>query len=91
MEELNKFQEKCLVATAATDKPSGQTILRWLEDADLGVDRVNHGRLYPNLDELVENGFVEKGEKDYRTNYYEITDAGVEQLKAEHAFIGQVL
>ena len=43
-------------------------------------DDVNHGRLYPNLDELVEDGYLEKGDLDRRTNYYELTEYGEEQL-----------
>ncbi|MFO7907959.1 MAG: helix-turn-helix transcriptional regulator [Pirellulaceae bacterium] len=31
---------------------------------------IHHGRLYPNLDTLVEKGLVEKGQRDRRTNYY---------------------
>lgn len=37
---------------------------------------VNHGRLYPNLDDLVDHGLVEKSELDKRTNQYELTDEG---------------
>lgn len=40
----------------------------------------NHGRLYPNLDEIVDAGLVEKGEIDGRTNTYSITDEGRELL-----------
>ncbi|WP_407045718.1 PadR family transcriptional regulator [Haloarcula laminariae] len=45
---------------------------------------VNHGRLYPNLDDLVERGLVEKSELDKRTNEYALTAAG-EELLAEDA------
>jgi len=31
---------------------------------------INHGRLYPNLDDLVEMGLVEKADIDRRTNEY---------------------
>jgi DNA-binding PadR family transcriptional regulator len=37
---------------------------------------VNHGRLYPNLDELVEQDLVTKSQHDKRTNWYEITTEG---------------
>ena len=37
---------------------------------------INHGRLYPNLDELVEKELIEKGELDKRTNYYELAERG---------------
>ncbi|PSQ41924.1 PadR family transcriptional regulator [Halobacteriales archaeon SW_7_68_16] len=41
---------------------------------------VNHGRLYPNLDDLFELGLVEKRERDGRTNEYALTDAGLDAL-----------
>ena len=40
----------------------------------MGYGEVNHGRLYPNLDDLVRNGFIEKSELDKRTNEYALTD-----------------
>ncbi|GAA3882819.1 hypothetical protein GCM10022627_40480 [Haloarcula argentinensis] len=43
-------------------------------------EEVNHGRLYPNLDTLVEKGFVEKSELDKRTNEYALTEAGKDLL-----------
>lgn len=42
--------------------------------------KVNHGRLYPNLDELVEDGYIDKSERDKRTNEYVVTEAGRELL-----------
>ncbi len=39
-------------------------------------DEVNHGRLYPNLDDLVSEGLVEKSALDKRTNLYELTTKG---------------
>jgi len=41
---------------------------------------VNHGRLYPNLDDLVEEGLVEKSELDKRTNQYALTDTGYDAV-----------
>ena len=41
---------------------------------------VNHGQLYPNLDELVERGLVEKGKRDQRTNEYALTADGKQSL-----------
>jgi len=43
---------------------------------------VNHGRLYPNLDTLVEKGMVEKGQRDRRTNFYTLTSRGRRELSA---------
>jgi Transcriptional regulator PadR-like family. len=36
--------------------------------------------LYPNLDDLVSEGLVEKSELDKRTNLYELTDDGGEAV-----------
>jgi DNA-binding PadR family transcriptional regulator len=74
--ELTGFQRDLLYVIAGSDQPSGQTIRRKLQPY---IDNVNHGRLYPNLDELVDHGLVEKGSQDQRTNYYEVTPSG-EQL-----------
>ncbi len=43
-------------------------------------EEVNHGRLYPNLDTLVENGLLTKSELDKRTNEYALTEAGKDLL-----------
>jgi len=84
--DLSKFQLRILAVLAeAEDAPKGVTIKRRLRayyDAE-----VNHGRLYPNLDELVANGFVTKGRKDQRTNAYDVTDAGRDALVSEVAWL----
>jgi len=83
MVELTAFQLSLLATIADNDEPSGQTIMRELEGhyESMHGDNINHGRLYPNLDALVEAGVATKGEKDARTNYYAITDGGVAMLK----------
>ena len=71
--DLTAFQQNIL--TILAEEPMyGLAIKRELE-AYYGSE-VNHGRLYPNLDDLVELGLVEKSELDKRTNQYELTDAG---------------
>jgi DNA-binding PadR family transcriptional regulator len=71
--DLTAFQQNIL--TILAEEPMyGLAIKRELE-AYYGSE-VNHGRLYPNLDDLVEDGLVEKSELDKRTNQYELTDAG---------------
>ena len=42
---------------------------------------INHGRLYPNLDELAEMGLVEKGSIDDRTNSYSLTERGHREIE----------
>lgn len=71
--ELSAFQQAIL--TILSDEARyGLAIKGELEDY-YGSD-VNHGRLYPNLDDLVEMGLVEKSELDRRTNEYALTEAG---------------
>jgi DNA-binding PadR family transcriptional regulator len=78
MFNLTGFQRDLLYAISSQSKPSGQEIKEILER---DVEEVRHGRLYPNLDTLVEQDYVEKGQLDRRTNYYEITEAGEELLR----------
>jgi DNA-binding PadR family transcriptional regulator len=78
MFELTGFQRDLLYVIAGADQPSGQDIKEELEQ--YYPNEINHGRLYPNLDTLVNRSFVEKGEIDRRTNYYAITDEGHETL-----------
>ncbi|MCU4718590.1 PadR family transcriptional regulator [Halapricum hydrolyticum] len=75
--ELTAFQRNILVILAEEPR-YGLAIKRELE-AYYGSE-VNHGRLYPNLDDLVEMDLVEKSELDKRTNQYELTDDGYEAL-----------
>ena len=76
---LTAFQRDILLAIGAhyaedDEYPYGLAIKRSLED--YRQTAVNHGRLYPNLDSLVEEDLVEKSELDKRTNRYELTDGG---------------
>ena len=75
--ELTAFQQNIL--TILAEEPRyGLAIKRELET--YYDSEVNHGRLYPNLDELVEIGLVEKSELDKRTNQYALTDGGYEAV-----------
>jgi DNA-binding PadR family transcriptional regulator len=75
--DLTAFQHRILVILS--ERPMyGLAIKRELE-AYYGSE-VNHGRLYPNLDDLVGMEFVEKSELDKRTNQYELTDDGYEAV-----------
>lgn len=72
--DLTAFQRDILRILDREDHQKGTSIKARLE-AYYGIT-VNHGRLYPNLDDLVEAGFVEKSELDKRTNQYELTADG---------------
>lgn len=81
--QLTAFQRDLLVVisqleTRSEDAPYGLGIKHEIEDY-YGTN-VNHGRLYPNLDTLVEEGLVEKGKHDERTNSYQLTVAGKSAL-----------
>ncbi|GGN92842.1 helix-turn-helix transcriptional regulator [Haloarcula pellucida] len=56
-------------------------------------EEVNHGRLYPNLDDLCEMDLLEKGTRDQRTNEYELTDDAEYLLEVRRSFTdsGEVL
>ncbi|MFP8891757.1 PadR family transcriptional regulator [Natrialbaceae archaeon A-CW2] len=75
--ELTAFQNNILVILA-NEPMYGLAIKRELESY-YGTE-VNHGRLYPNLDELVDLGLVEKSELDKRTNQYALTDDGYDAV-----------
>ena len=79
MFELTGFQRDLLYVISGFDQPSGQTIKEELEEHS--EMEINHGRLYPNLDSLVDKGYVEKGQIDRRTNYYQLTEQGREALQ----------
>ncbi|WP_458210669.1 PadR family transcriptional regulator [Haladaptatus sp. NG-SE-30] len=75
--DLTAFQQNVLIVLAEESR-YGLAIKRELED--YYDEEVNHGRLYPNLDTLIERGLVEKSELDKRTNEYAITDDGISVL-----------
>ena len=74
MHDLTGFQRDLLIVIAGHDSLKGLAIKDELDDY-YGKE-INHGRLYPNLDEIVDAGLVEKGKLDDRTNAYSLTDAG---------------
>ncbi|ARS89413.1 PadR family transcriptional regulator [Natrarchaeobaculum aegyptiacum] len=79
MDDLTGFQRDLLYVIAGADQPSGQDVKSEIETYYSA--EINHGRLYPNLDTLVNKELVEKGQLDRRTNYYAITDDGLEAIE----------
>ncbi|KPN29162.1 transcriptional regulator, acidobacterial, PadR-family [Halolamina pelagica] len=77
--ELTGFQRDLLYVIAGSDHPTGQIVREELERST--GREITHGRLYPNLDALVEAGLVEKGARNRRSNFYELTDDGKEALQ----------
>jgi len=82
--ELTAFQQNILVILSEEPR-YGLAIKRELES--YYDSEVNHGRLYPNLDDLVEMGLVEKSELDKRTNQYALTEKGHEVVLEQLSWI----
>ncbi len=89
MHDLTAFQRDLLYVIAGTDRPYGLEIKEALDD--YYEKEIQHGRLYPNLDTLVEKGLVDKGELDRRTNYYKLTRRGRREITARQEWEKQYL
>ena len=72
--DLTAFQQNILVILSE-EAMYGLAIKRQLEE--YYGEEINHGRLYPNLDNLVDKSLLEKSELDKRTNQYELTEEGL--------------
>jgi DNA-binding PadR family transcriptional regulator len=89
MYDLTGFQRDLLYVIAGRDDPHGLAIKDDLDEY-YGAE-INHGRLYPNLDVLVEKGLVEKGKLDDRTNAYSLTRRGRRELGARREWEAPLL
>lgn len=87
MHDLTGFQRDLLILIAGLDDPYGLEIQDELENY---YERdIHHGQLYPNLDDLVEKGLVNKGQLDRRTNFYRLTRRGQHAITARFDWEGQ--
>jgi DNA-binding PadR family transcriptional regulator len=80
MYDLTGFQRDLLYVIAGLEEPHGLALKEELDD--YYESDIHHGRLYPNLDTLVEEGLVEKGERDQRSNIYALTRRGAQKIEA---------
>ncbi len=81
--DLTGFKRDCLEAIRRLDN-DGETIYGLAIKRELERqygEEILHGRLYPNLNDLVDADLVEKGELDKRTNSYELTAKGKAMLE----------
>lgn len=76
--EITAFKRDILWVLSLEGNSKGLTVMDALET--YYDEEINHGRLYPNLDDLAEAGLVEKGQRDLRTNDYSLTEAGRREL-----------
>lgn len=79
MEQLDAFQRDVLYVIAGSTNPSGKVVQTALEQ--YYSKNVSDGRLYRNLDALVEMGYLEKSKQTDRMNRYSLTDTGVQAIK----------
>ncbi len=87
MYDLTGFQRDLLYIVAGLDDPHGLAIKDELEN--YYEKEIHHGRLYPNLDTVVDKGLIEKGELDRRTNFYSLTRRGRREIEARRDWEGQ--
>ena len=80
MYDLTAFQRDMLYVIASEDEQHGLAIKDELDR--YYAAEIHHGRLYPNLDTLVNKGLVEKGRIDARTNSYTLTRRGRREIEA---------
>lgn len=79
MNELTAFQRDLLYIIQNQGDPNGLEIKEAIQT--YYEEKINHGRLYPNLDQLADAGLISKGEHDKRTNKYEITQRGQQTIR----------
>ena len=89
MFDLTGFQRDIMYLVAGLNDPHGLAIKDELEK--YYESEIHHGRLYPNLDELVKKGLIKKGKKDRRTNVYKLTDRGLRELEDRREWENQYL
>ncbi|WP_224448715.1 PadR family transcriptional regulator [Haloprofundus salilacus] len=87
MYDLTGFQRDLLLVVSGLDSPHGLAIKDEIEN--YYESEIHHGRLYPNLDTLVQKGLVKKGTVDRRTNSYSITERGVREIRARNEWEAQ--
>jgi len=80
MYDLTGFQRDLLFVVAGQSEPAGVAIKDEIEE--YYREKIHSGRLYPNLDTLIDKGLVKRGKKDRRTNVYLITNRGRRELQA---------
>ena len=86
MHDLTGFQRDLLYVVAGLEEPHGLAIKEELEE--YYESEIHHGRLYPNLDTLVDKGLIDKGQRDQRTNFYTVTRRGRREIDARREWEG---
>lgn len=77
--KLTAIQRDLLFVVSGMDESSGQAIKSELEQTQ--GRSLLAGRVYTNLNELVDSGLIDKGSRDGRTNEYSLTEEGREAVR----------
>ena len=70
VDESTGFQWDVLYVIVGLDEPNGLAIKQQLEE--YYETRVDRGQLYPNIDSLAEEGFIEKDRHEKRRNAHTV-------------------
>ena len=83
MYDLTAFQRDLLFVVAGMDATTEQygLAIKRAVGAYRG-EEIPHARLYTNLDDLVDAGYLTRSELDGRTNEYRVTEDGREMMAA---------
>lgn len=79
--QLSAFRRNILFVLAKLGPSKGVAVKSKLQN--LYAQQIKHGRLYPNLDDLVEAGYIDKSERDQRTNEYALTNKAQKALQTQ--------
>ena len=86
-EMLQGTLDMLILRTLVMGKAHGHTIARVIENTSDDVLQVEQGSLYPGLHRLEDRGWVKSSwglsENNRKAKFYELTEAGREQLAAE--------
>lgn len=78
--DLTAFKRDVLALLAREGPCKGTALKAELEDCY--ETTIHHGRLYPNLTQLNDEGLLTKKEVDGRTNHYNLTPRAERELRA---------
>ncbi|UTF55864.1 PadR family transcriptional regulator [Natronosalvus rutilus] len=89
--DLTAFQTHLLCLIHRFGPVEGVTLQNALED--LYPEDINHGRLYPSLDRMVDSGLITKQtkEKDKRRKEYALTGRGEWVAEEYHQFVREMI
>ena len=80
MYDVNSFKRDMMVVIAGMDSPSGKELIAELQE--YYSEEITVGRVYPQLDELVEKKLITKQDRNGRANEYQLTKRGVRDIQA---------